>query len=51
MRDRILHFLNDLDAALVPHAEGERLDLYHIGRSALVWKHGFVAATHDGRRT
>ncbi len=26
-------FLHDLDAALVPQAGGERLDLYHIGGS------------------
>jgi len=47
MKDRILAFLTDLDAALVSVADGERLDLYHIGRSALVWKHGFAAATGD----
>ena len=47
MKDRIIAFLNDLNVALVPVAHGERLDLYHIGRSALVWKHGFVAATKD----
>jgi len=47
MKDRILAFLNDVNAVLVPIADGERLDLYHIGRSALVWKHGFVAATED----
>lgn len=47
MRDRILRFLTDLDTALVPLAGGERLDLYHLGRSALVWKHGFAATTYD----
>ncbi|HKB04899.1 MAG TPA: DUF6036 family nucleotidyltransferase [Gemmataceae bacterium] len=47
MKDRIIAFLAELNAALVPVANGERLDLYHIGRSALVWKHGFVAATED----
>jgi hypothetical protein len=47
MKDRIIAFLNDLNRALKPIADGERLDLYHIGRSALVWKHGFVAATVD----
>src|SRR5688572_7121092 len=45
MKDRILSLLNDLNAALELIAGGERLDLYHIGRSALVWKHGFAAAT------
>jgi len=47
MKDRIVRFLNALDAALIPVAAGERLDLYHIGRSALVWKHGFQSATED----
>ena len=47
MKDRIVRFLNALDAALVSGAAGERLDLYHIGRSALVWKHGFQSATED----
>jgi hypothetical protein len=47
MKHRLIAFLNDLDAALVPIANGERLDLYHIGRSALVWKHGFAAQTED----
>ncbi len=47
MKERIVRFLNALDAALVPVAAGERLDLYHIGRSALVWKHGFQSATED----
>jgi len=47
MKERIARFLNAVDAALVPVAVGERLDLYHIGRSALVWKHGFQSATID----
>jgi len=47
MKDRIVRFLNAVDAALVPIAMGERLDLYHIGRSALVWKHGFQSTTED----
>ncbi len=47
MKDRIVRFLNAVDAALVPFAMGERLDLYHIGRSALVWKHGFQSTTED----
>jgi len=47
MKDRILRFLADLDATLVPAAGGERLDLYHIGRSSLVWKFGFASATED----
>ncbi len=47
MKDRILHFLTDLDSTLAPVAAGARLDLYHLGRSALVWKHGFTAVTDD----
>ena len=47
MKDRIVRFLSDLDAALVPVAESERLPLYHLGRSALIWKYGFSSATKD----
>src|SRR5580692_3903281 len=47
MKDQILTLLAQLDTALIPIANDERLDLYHIGRSALVWKHGFTAATVD----
>jgi hypothetical protein len=47
MKDVILRFLNGLDEALVPHAGGEQLTLYHIGRSSLVWKYGFATATAD----
>lgn len=37
-----------MDAELALHAkEGERLDLYHIGRSALVLHHGFPLSTRD----
>lgn len=47
MKDRLLRFLTAIDNALLPHSGGEQLLLYHIGRSALVWKHGFQAATQD----
>lgn len=47
MKDRIIRFLTDLDQALAPRTGDGKLDLYHIGRSALVWKYGFVAATED----
>ena len=47
MKDRIVRFLNDLDAALTPVAGDDRLALYHIGRSALVRQYGFAAATED----
>lgn len=47
MKDRIVNFLNDLDTALIAMAQGRQLSLYHIGRSALVWKYGFASATED----
>jgi hypothetical protein len=47
MRDRIQAMLDDLDSALVPLADGTTLDLYHIGRSALVWAYGYQATTRD----
>lgn len=44
----ITQFLLALDAALAPYAkEGERLDLYLIGRSALVLRYGLILATRD----
>jgi hypothetical protein len=47
MNDRIEAFLQDLDDALKAQADGRRLDLYHIGRSAIVWEYGSVATTQD----
>lgn len=47
MKDRIIEFLNDLDATLIVPASGDRLPLYHIGRSALVWRYGFASSTDD----
>lgn len=47
MKDRILAFLKDIDASLVEEATGKRLRLYHIGRSALVWKYNYLATTQD----
>lgn len=47
MKEKIVRFLNDLDKTLVPVAEGGRLPLYHLGRSALIWKYGFSSATKD----
>jgi hypothetical protein len=47
-RDEILGFLEAIDAELVKHAkEGERLDLYLIGRSALILRYGLNLATKD----
>ena len=47
MKDRILRFLTELDTALVAVAAGERLDLYHIGRSAVAWQYGIAELTDD----
>ena len=47
-RDEILAFLEAIDVELVEHAgEGERLDLYLIGRSALIFRYGLNLATKD----
>ena len=46
--DEILRFLEAIDAELVEHAEeGERLDLYLIGRSALILRYGLDIGTKD----
>lgn len=47
MIDRIEAFLTDLDQSLASQAPGDVLDLYHIGRSALVWHYGYTATTND----
>ena len=47
MTERILRFLNDLDGSLVGSAAGERLTLYHVGRSSLVWRTGLSSTTED----
>jgi len=47
-QDEILQFLQAIDAELALHvAEGERLDLYLIGRSALILRYGLDLATRD----
>ncbi len=47
-RDEILAFLEAIDAELVTHAgEGERLDFYLIGRSALILRYGLNIGTKD----
>ena len=46
--DEILRFLQAIDAELVEHArEGERVDLYLIGRSALILRYGLNIGTKD----
>lgn len=42
-----LRFLNELDVALVPFANSQRLDLYHLGRSALVSQYQATFSTKD----
>src|SRR5258708_36087718 len=36
MREQILKFLGDIDEGLVSQAEGQRLDLYVIGKAAVI---------------
>lgn len=46
MVEQIQRFLDALDEALIPHATaGARLDLYPIGRSALILHYGLKPAT------
>src|SRR5207237_5530646 len=48
MTDSIRSFLDHLDAELTQFAkEGERFDLLHLGRSALVLHYGFALSTTD----
>ena len=47
MKDRIERFLADLDRILVGRAFGQVLNVYHIGRSALVWEYDYTATTQD----
>jgi hypothetical protein len=48
MNSQILRFFGEIDAELVKIAKaGERLDLYHIGRSALILQHELRASTED----
>lgn len=48
MRDEFLAFLKAIDTTLAAHAQqGECLDLYHIGRSALVLHYGLKLSTRD----
>jgi hypothetical protein len=50
VREQIHEFLDALDRELLPLAKaGERLDLYHIGRSALVFHLG-MPLPHGGTR-
>jgi hypothetical protein len=47
-KNDIVRFLEAIDAELVPHAApGERMDLYLLGRSALIVRYGLGLATKD----
>jgi hypothetical protein len=47
MKDKIEAFLTDVDRALAKEAKGRTLDIYNIGRSALVWQYGYIESTKD----
>jgi hypothetical protein len=47
VKDEIARFLTAIDDALAEAAGGRTLDLYHIGRSALVWQYGSAVTTSD----
>src|ERR1700752_653797 len=47
VRDRIIALLTAIDEALAANAAGRTLEVYHIGRSALVWEYDYIATTAD----
>lgn len=47
MKDRIIAFLSDIDEALKGPANGRMLDIYHIGRSAILWEYDYGETTQD----
>jgi hypothetical protein len=47
VKDRIVAFLAAVDDALIASAAGQVLDIYHIGRSALVWEYDYIETTGD----
>lgn len=47
MREQMNRFLDDVDRALVAAFPGQTLDVYHIGRSALIWEYGALSTTED----
>ena len=47
MNESIRRFLQQLDEELMPYATGQRLDLYHLGRSALVLRYQATFSTKD----
>ena len=47
MNESMMRFFAEIDAALTPFASGMRLDLYLLGRSALVWRYQATFSTKD----
>lgn len=47
MNDTLRAFFRAIDERLTPHADGQRLDLYLLGRSALVWRYRVAFTTKD----
>ena len=47
MKDRILALLNAIDDAVATARPGASLEVYHIGRSAMVWEYDSIATTSD----
>jgi hypothetical protein len=47
VKDRIRAFLDAIDEALASAANGATLNVYHIGRSALVWEYDYIETTMD----
>jgi hypothetical protein len=47
MNEALLRFFHEIDEALVPFADGQRMDLYHLGRTALMVGYGATFATKD----
>jgi hypothetical protein len=47
MNDAMRQFFQVIDEALAPHAQGQRLDLYLLGRSALIWRYQATFGTND----
>jgi hypothetical protein len=47
-KSEIVRFLEAIDADLAPYAsQGERMDLYLLGRSALIVRYGLGMSTKD----
>jgi hypothetical protein len=47
MNESMRRFFQEMDEALIPFANRQRLELYHLGRSALVWRFQATFSTKD----